>query len=344
MKKFKPICLAFEYVNLDRFLFPKEDLYHFTKTDTIHNLPVRLIHAHFGHIGFRSLKLKRRFGIPLITTFYGSDASKLPRKRRWKKNYRILFKEGDLFLVEGNNMRSKLIELGCPKEKIQIQRIAIPLQKISFIPRKNTDKDKVIFLFSGRFVEKKGLIYALQAIDKIKHKFRDFEFHIIGDGPLKKEIERYINHHNLQGIVKMLGFLTYDEYLIEMSKSDIFIHPSITANDGDSEGGAPTTILEAQAFGMPVISTFHADIPNVVVPGKSALLSKEKDVDSLADNMTYLLKNPQVWKGMGQIGREFIQAFHDIKCEVGKLEEKYNSILKQGHLAMSKYGGCSSAG
>ena len=346
LKNFKPVCLALEYVNLDKFPLPEKDLYYFNKSgllpkamrmrrdgsaqEVLKTLDVKLIHAHFGHNGFHSLNLKRQFGLPLVTTFYDFDASKLPRKKRWRKNYKILFKEGDLFLVEGNHMRLRLIELGCPEEKIQLQRIAIPLKKISLMPRKPKRTEKTTFIFSGRFVEKKGLIYALRAIDKIKYRF-NFEFRIIGDGPLKKEIEKFVHDRNLNsGLVKMLGFLNYDNYLAEMSKADIFIHPSITASDGDSEGGAPTTILEAQAMGMPVVSTYHSDIPNIVVPGKSALLSKEKDIGSLVKNMIFLLENPRIWKSMGQIGQKFIEDFHDIKTEVNKLEDKYNSLLYWG--------------
>jgi len=348
LENFKPVCLALEYKNLDNFPLPKEDLYYFNKRrllnwpkamrmrrdgdaqEVLKNLDVKLIHAHFGHNGFHCLNLKRKFGLPLVTTFYDFDASKLPRKKRWRNNYKILFKEGDLFLVEGNHMRLRLIGLGCPPEKIQLQRIAIPLEKISLIPRKRKNSEKTTFIFSGRFVEKKGLIYALKAIDKIKYRY-NFEFRIIGDGPLKGAIEKFVNDRNLNsGLVKMLGFLSYDKYLTEMAKADIFIHPSVVAADGDSEGGAPTTILEAQAMGMPVVSTYHSDIPNIVVPGKSALMSKEKDIDSLAENMTFLLENPRKWKSMGETGRQFIAEFHDIKTEVNKLEDKYYSLLYEG--------------
>jgi colanic acid/amylovoran biosynthesis glycosyltransferase len=350
LKSFHPICLASEFLNLEEFAFPKEDIYkisynrrkysfkrisnRFFMRDiraekAIKERKPKLIHAHFGWNGYYALRIARRAKIPLVTSFYGCDMSAVPKRKKWLARFRILFNEGDLFLVEGDFMKSNLLDLGCLEEKISIQRIAIPLDKIRFMPRKPKRRgDKMIMIFCGRFVEKKGLNYALEAIEMVKNKHDNFEFRIIGDGPLKPNIENFIKIHRLDDNVKMLGFLTFRNYLDEMQKADIYIHPSITASDGDSEGGAPTTILEAQAMGMPIISTIHADIPNIVLPGKSALLSKEKDSFTLAQNIAYLLENQEVWESMGQKGREFVENYHDIKKEVVNLEEKYMAISK----------------
>ena len=114
-----------------------------------------------------------------------------------------------------------------------------------------------------------------------------------------------------------------------MKNADIFIQPSVTSQSGDTEGGAPTVILEAQAAGMPVIATTHADIPNIVVPGKSALLSAEKDSIGLSKNIEHLLNNQDSWEIMGRFGREFVTQHHDIKKEVIGLENKYMALLKK---------------
>jgi len=353
LNHFHPICLAWEFANLDQFPFPEEDRYsisvkRYTFKGLWYGIPRRylgrdlltekiikkrnakLIHAHFGPNGVYALKVRRALNIPLITTFYGYDISRLTKIKEWLKQYKILFKEGDLFLVEGQHMKSRLLDIGCSEEKIQIQRIAIPLEKINFKPRKPKKRDgRVILIFSGRFVEKKGLIYALQAIKEVRGRHKNFEFLIIGDGPLKPEIEEFIETNNMGDYVQMLGFLSYENYLKEMQKADIFIHPSVTASNGDSEGGAPTTILEAQAMGMPIISSYHADIPNITVPGKSALLSNERDWETLSRNIAYLLENQEVWEQMGIIGREFVETYHDINKEVNALEDKYTQLLQK---------------
>jgi len=107
------------------------------------------------------------------------------------------------------------------------------------------------------------------------------------------EVERKIANYQMRGYTKLLGFQSHETCIAEMDAADIFIHPSVTAANGDSEGGAPTTILEAQACGLPVLSTTHADIPNVVVPGGSALLTPERDVDALSVNLLTLINDQE---------------------------------------------------
>lgn len=365
LKHFHPIYFANKFSNLDLFPLAEKDKYEVPVTFprryswpwlyygiqrkifgtcttgeeiVLRQRNARLIHAHFGPQGVAALKMRGKFSIPVITTFYGYDVSQLARDPQWRERYLTLFDKGTLFLVEGEFMESKLIELGCPKHKIQIQRIAIAVDKIPFRPRQPKEKgEKAILLFSGRFIEKKGLLYALQALKDVRASGKEFELRIIGDGPLKPQIEAFIRESGLSQHVKLLGFLNYQDYLAEMAKADIFIHPSITAENGDSEGGAPTVILEAQASGMPVISTLHADIPNIVVIGKSALLSLEKDTRALAKNILHLLDHQNEWERMGQEGRNFVERFHDIKKEIDTLEEKYRSVLSTGQSSQKSH-------
>ncbi len=351
LQAFIPICLGWELANQDLFPVERDNLYCLQLKrysprwfyygiqkrmsggdpyfETIlERREARLLHAHFGHNGVYALKVGRKVGIPQVTTFYGMDLSNRQMVAELANDYERMFKHGALFLVEGSFMKEKLAELGCPAEKIKIQRIAIPVEKIRFRPRLARSSAKpAVFIFGGRFTEKKGLIFALEAMRIVRQKRQDFEFRIIGAGRLEDEIRAMISRHSMEGYVKLLGFLNYSRYLEEMEGADIFIHPSVTAADGDSEGGAPTTILEAQAMGMPVVSTYHADIPNVVAPEKSALLAPERDAEALAKHVLFLLQNRDAWEPMGAAGRHFVERFHDIRNEVKGLENHYRSIL-----------------
>lgn len=290
---------------------------------------VRLLHAHFGYTGCQVLRVKHKTGLPLITTFYGEDISALPEVDDWSKAYSQLFAEGDLFLVEGPHMKHRLLEIGCPSEKADIQRIALHIKKYPFRQRFPKGRGKAVrLLFCGRFREKKGLIYALKAVRCAHARYPDLEFHVIGDGELRPQVERTIDLYQMRAYTKLLGFQTHQCMIREMDAADIFIHPSVTAKNGDSEGGAPTTILEAQACGLPVLSTTHADIPNVVVPGKSALLASERDTETLSNHLCSLLSEPERWENMGMSGRAFVERNHNVDTEVKLLETKYYTLAK----------------
>jgi len=142
---------------------------------------VQVIHAHFGPIGCNYLPVSLSLNIPLITNFYGYDLSVKDIINQYQEAYVELFKKGKHFFVEGPCMREKLISSGCPEEKISIQRIAINLERYSFRERSWDGKRPIRLLFVGRFVEKKGLKYALRALAQIRKDY-SFQFRIIGPG------------------------------------------------------------------------------------------------------------------------------------------------------------------
>jgi len=153
---------------------------------------VFLLHSHFGDEGFRNLKLKQRLKIPMITSFYGYDISKLIKNPLWPYRYRRLFSEGEVFLVEGNYMKKSLVELGCPEEKVIVQHLGIDLEKIKFEPRKIGKDGKIKILVAGSFREKKGIPYALMAFARVKVKYDNLELSLIGDssGISSDELEK----------------------------------------------------------------------------------------------------------------------------------------------------------
>ena len=133
----------------------------------------------------------------------------------------------------------------------------------------------------------------------------------------------------LDGVVTWIGFLPYPAFRVAVLTHHLFLSPSVTAGDGDSEGGAPVTIIEAEATGMPILSTLHADIPEVVVDGKSGLLSQERDVDSMAENLERLVAEPDLWEQMGRCGRRHVEGNFDVRRQVARLEEIYSEVAER---------------
>ena len=358
LERIVPVCISLQKKNANQFPFPYTitELYKWNSkfrrgcrrilkffspyiSTTKYDLPitfeilqkynVRLLHAHFGYTGSQVLPVKHKARVPLITTFYGEDVSKKSILLDWRRSYEKLFAEGELFLVEGPYMQKRLIEIGCPEDKIKIQHIAIDLRKYPFRMRLPKNKRELVrILFCGSFREKKGLLYALDAVRQVYTQNPRIEFIIIGDGELRPRVEEFLDRYQMRSYTHLLGFRPHSRMIEEMNAADLFIHPSITAKNGDSEGGAPTVILEAQACGLPVISTYHADIPNVVIPNESALLATERDSKKLMDNILLLLTAQDRWSTMGELGRAFVYTHHDILKEVKLLENRYIALAE----------------
>ena len=288
---------------------------------------IELLHAHFGDAGRRSLRLKRKLGIPLVTTFYGIDASKWLWAPEMREAHRRLFREGDLFLVLGEDMARRLRAAGCPAERMRVQHLGIDVERIACRPRTWPGHGGgIVLLYCGRLVKKKGIRYALEAFAQLAGKWKALEFRIVGEGPLRPAVERAVRRMNLQDRVALRGALSHSETLCEMQDAHLFILPSVTAPDGDMEG-TPTVLLEAQASGLPVVSTYHADIPEVVVTGQTGFLVPEYDAQALADRLDYLLEHPDVWADMGQAGRRHVERHYNIHREVAKLEAIYRDLI-----------------
>ena len=286
-----------------------------------------IIHCHFGPNGIIGAYLKE-IGIngKLITTFHGYDMSTFI-VNNGNNVYKKLFLNGDLFLPISDYWRRKLIRLGCDEKKIIVHRMGIDLKKFKFSERMKQPGEPIKILTIGRLVEKKGHVYAIRAIAKVVKKYRNIEYLIAGDGPLRNKLEGLVQELGIEKHVKFLGAIEQNEVLKLYQQAHIFVLPSITASNGDQEG-IPVVLMEAQATGLPVISAYHTGIPEVVVEGKSGFLVPEKDVDALAERLEYPIEHPELWPDMGRYGRKFVEEKYDIKKLNQQLVEIYSNILR----------------
>jgi colanic acid/amylovoran biosynthesis glycosyltransferase len=286
---------------------------------------VRVLHAHFGPTGVWALPLRRRLGVPLVTSFYGYDVSQHGRKLLWRLLYQILFRQGDCFLALGPAMRRKLIGLGCPEEKIRIHHLGVDLDQIPFAERSVLANGQAVrILMVGRLVEKKGFAYGIRGFAKLAAQFPQAELRILGDGPLRDELMNLIEEEGLQTRTFLLGNVPRRRVFEEMAWSHLLLAPSVTAVNGDQEG-TPTVLLEAQASGLPVVATQHADIPCTVAESQSGFLVPERDVDALAACVAQILSTPSTWSTMGRAGRQHVATHFNIHRQNQILETLYQS-------------------
>jgi colanic acid/amylovoran biosynthesis glycosyltransferase len=286
-----------------------------------------IIHCHFGQNGIKGVFL-REIGIfqgKIITTFHGNDVHYYPRK--YGKNvYKALFEKGDLYTINSRFTGNKAIELGCSNEKIIRHPVGLETSKFNFKKREiNTDK-LIKIITVARLVEKKGIEYSIKAVAQVLKKHTNLEYQIVGEGVLRPSIENLIAELGISNQVKLLGWKTHDELQKLYADSHIFILSSVTASDGDKEGQG-LVLQEAQAMGLPVLSTLHNGIPDGVLDGKSGFLVPERDVEALAEKLNYLVEHPEVWSEMGLAGRKFVEQNYDINKLNDKLVQMYRDLL-----------------
>ena len=181
--------------------------------------------------------------------------------------------------------------------------------------------------------KKKGIPYALEALETLKDEI-DFEVTIIGDANNeekscreKERIVSIIKKTGLKSRIKFLSFQPHHVLLEEAYKNHIFLSPSVTADDGDTEGGLPVAILEMAATGMPIVSSVHCDIPEAIHHGQTGLLSRERDIEEISENIRWLIHNPLRWRPMVEAGRKHIENEYNVNTQAARLGSIYRNLV-----------------
>ncbi|BAB76901.1 glycosyltransferase [Anabaena sp. FACHB-709] len=286
-----------------------------------------IIHCQFSTLGvfgvwFRQLGLIEG---KLISTFRGSDISKFLPK--WGEQvYQELFQETDFFLANCEFFKDKAVALGCDADKIHVHGSGIDSNSFFFQERSYPHDGIIRIATTGRLVEKKGIEYVIKAVAQVIKNYPDIEYNIIGDGELKTHFEKLIFELNLSQNVKLLGWKQQKEIVDILDKCHIFVAPSVTGKDGNQD--APVnTLKEAMAMGLPVISTRHGGIPELVTDGVSGFLVPERDAEAIAHKLTYLIEHPELWKKMGKAGRGRVEEKYDMNKLNDELVEIYQQML-----------------
>ncbi|EPF16023.1 GDP-mannose-dependent alpha-(1-6)-phosphatidylinositol monomannoside mannosyltransferase [Cedecea davisae] len=241
--------------------------------------------AHFGPAGVTAAKLKE-LGLlkgKIATVFHGIDISHRDALAHYTPEYRQLFERGDLMLPISDLWASRLKQMGCPDGKIAVSRMGVDMDKFSLRPMK-TPGTPLEIISVARLTEKKGLHIAIEACRLLKARGVAFRYNILGIGPWELRLKTLIEQLQLDDVVFMPGFKPSHEVKEMLDSADLFLLPSITGEDGDMEG-IPVALMEAMAVGIPVVSTIHSGIPELIDAGESGWLVPEKDAFALADRL-----------------------------------------------------------
>lgn len=295
----------------------------------------QLLHSHWGNVGWANMGAARALAVPHVVTFYGKDVNFLPVTQPvWRERYHDLFTQVAAVVCEGPFMGERLIDLGCPREKVRVLHLGVSLDRIRFEPRRWTPGTPLRILMAASFREKKGFPLALEAIGRLRAA-TPIEVTIIGDSSAddprsvteKTRILDVIARHGMGDSVRLLGYRPHQVVFDEAARSHIFLSPSITAADGDTEGGAPVTIIEMAASGIPVVASTHCDIPEVIVHGEGGRLAREGDLESLVDELQSMVAHPETWAAMASAARAHLEREFDVRVQAERLADIYRSVV-----------------
>jgi colanic acid/amylovoran biosynthesis glycosyltransferase len=290
----------------------------------------KLLHCHFGPDGIRGMQLARKLNVPFVVTFHGYDATITPgfspdwRHRLFLEQREILAREGARFIAVSNFIRQKLLSQGFPEEKVVVHYIGIDTEL--FHADLTVAREPVV-LFVGRLVEKKGCEFLIRAMARLRDRHADLHLVVIGDGPLRKDLERLARQHYSK--TNFLGAKTAEEIKNWMNRASVFCVPSMTASNGDQEGFG-LVFTEAQAMGLPVVSFASAGVPEAVADGVTGFLVPERDEEGLARNIDRLLRDKDVWQRCSAAGIMRVRSQFNLRKQTRALEAIYDSVVGEG--------------
>jgi colanic acid/amylovoran biosynthesis glycosyltransferase len=297
-----------------------------------------LLHAHFGPCALRAMPLARALNIPLLVTFQGYDATVYDEYARDSKHYshrvyvrkRKTLETGSALLIAVSDfIRHELVRQGLSPEKIITHYVGVDSEL--FRPDPAIPREPII-LFTGRLAEKKGCEYLIRAMAQIQQTTAEGELVIIGDGPLRGDLERLAG-----GCLRRYRFLGFQPPQVVkqwMNRSLVFGAPSLRARCGDAEG-YPNTFAEAQSMGLPVVS-FDADgVREAVSHGSTGFLAPERDHDALAHYLQLLLNNKDLCNRMSAAARQYVCQHFNLTKQTFELEQIYRRVLGKFGLTSS---------
>ena len=241
--------------------------------------------AHFGPAGVTAAKL-RELGVirgKIATIFHGIDISSREVLNHYTPEYQQLFRRGDLMLPISDLWAGRLQKMGCPREKIAVSRMGVDMTRFSPRPVK-APATPLEIISVARLTEKKGLHVAIEACRQLKEQGVAFRYRILGIGPWERRLRTLIEQYQLEDVIEMPGFKPSHEVKAMLDDADVFLLPSVTGADGDMEG-IPVALMEAMAVGIPVVSTLHSGIPELVEADKTGWLVPENDARALAQRL-----------------------------------------------------------
>ena len=278
-----------------------------------------VLHIFFGTTAIHLLPLLRNLSIPVVVSFHGADVAGEMRTPSYRPILAEIFNRASAITARSQALADAVKQMGAPEEKISLQRTFLP--KTEGCDRLAPIDGRWQLLQAARLVPKKGLITALKVFAKFVQDHPWAHFVIAGEGPMREELQELVRQLGIAGNVSLTGFLSQEALRQKMHESHIYFHPAETVGGSDQEG-VPNAMLEAMATGLPVVSTLHGGIPEVVREGVEGFLAKEGDGKALEELLRQCTSHPEKFTAMSQAAQKRVESLFGREA-ADQMEEVY---------------------
>ncbi len=295
-------------------------------SEVVNQIKPDIIHTHFGFESWFFLENFRRNDVPIFVSFHGYDASHKLTSARYReavKHYLNRPNTTPIFVSKFMKLHvEQSVEQQFPKAKILYYGTDIDFFKRTDYQQRAAE---FTFLQVSSFSEKKGHEFTVKAFAEFVKNYRGnkpVKLILAGEGGLKKTAENLVHELGISDFVEFPGLVNRERAKELMERADAFLHHSVTsASVGDMEG-IPNAIMEAMAMELPVISTYHSGIPELVENEANGYLIKERDVEAYSKRLNDIL----TWK-YAKANREKVAKLFEKKQHAEQLEGFYNKAL-----------------
>lgn len=285
---------------------------------------IEAVLTEYGASGVEMMNICDELGIPLIVHFHGYDAYRQDMMESFGVHYPEMFRKASAIVAVSNHMRDRLKALGAPEQKLRLNHYGPDAKYFKY---NDAGKNPPVIVAVGRFAETKSPHLTILAFKKVVDAFPEARLIMAGHGHLWEACRILAKSLGIDHAVQFKGVLSHGEVGEIMAKARMFVQHSITTPLNDTEG-TPLAVLEASAAGLPVVSTLHAGIPDVVIEGESGLLVNEGDIDGMAENMLKLLQDQNMASRLGKAGHERIKSHFTLERHIHQLEMIIEEAIK----------------
>lgn len=271
--------------------------------------------AEYGPTAVTVMDACEQARVPLVAQFHGYDAYRESLLESLGERYGRLFSSAGAIVGVSSHMCEKLHEMGAPKDRVFHNACGAEVSD-----RASADPIKAPphFLMVGRLVEKKAPFVSLLAFSRIVNDIPEAELEVVGDGPLMAPCQQLCKALGIDDRVRFSGARPHGYVMSALSHARCFIQHSVRAPDGDMEG-TPVGVLEAMGMGLPVVSTRHGGIRDIIQEGETGLLVDEYDAEGMASAMRQIAGSADYAAELGSRARQSVLANWTSEKSVGRL-------------------------